>query len=535
MSKEGLMKKVLFAALFSLLLLGGLQVAFAEDCVQVDIELPENLVSEAATFADGSISLTNCGDVAATITVDFDVTMIFDFNFADESYYDTVNFDVDIDVPVDAGETISREFSFPITAFSGTATIEVCVTATSGTAEAVDCATMTVEGTMPGNREREWERSGSPRFNFVFTGQGCVEADLELPDTIYAGNQNQGSVWNTGYFELTNCSDEPAQIMLGVEASISVGDFVDTSIIFPDHPVVLGAGETVSREFRFHTPPFDGVYTICVTATSGEAVAAACQTMVVVGAQFPGVLWSTCGSLVQGTDCILYSPHCDPSKLFVLDNYGDFQAGDAVCVEGTLDVKCETECSDAVGCVLDNTITAYEPPSGAPFAGCGVLTESGTCVLFAVLGQSGFMFLLDNYGDFQVGDTVYVEGTMFGDCDLTECPDAKGCIVENTIDVCGQTPASAVDAIEAQNFPNPFNPTTNISFTLPVADQVTVTVYNLLGRQVKVLLDGYLGAGEHSVQWDGTDSDGGTVSSGMYFYRIAAGQHSVTRKMVLTK
>ncbi|MBD3403053.1 T9SS type A sorting domain-containing protein [candidate division GN15 bacterium] len=86
-----------------------------------------------------------------------------------------------------------------------------------------------------------------------------------------------------------------------------------------------------------------------------------------------------------------------------------------------------------------------------------------------------------------------------------------------------------------QNYPNPFNPTTSISFKLPQAADVSLKVYNVLGQWVQTLVSGELPAGTHSVQWNGTASTGVPVSSGVYLYRLQAGEYSATRKMLLLK
>jgi hypothetical protein len=86
-----------------------------------------------------------------------------------------------------------------------------------------------------------------------------------------------------------------------------------------------------------------------------------------------------------------------------------------------------------------------------------------------------------------------------------------------------------------QNTPNPFNPTTQISFSLPAREHVTVSVYDAAGRLVRTLVDDVRGAGAHDVQWDGRDNAGVTVGSGVYFYRMTAGKHTESRKMVMLK
>ena len=84
--------------------------------------------------------------------------------------------------------------------------------------------------------------------------------------------------------------------------------------------------------------------------------------------------------------------------------------------------------------------------------------------------------------------------------------------------------------LSAANYPNPFNSATTIEYGLPQAGHVTVEVYDLLGRRVETLLDEEQEGGQHHVVWDAGDR-----SSGVYFYRIAAGEFTETRRMVLLK
>ncbi len=86
-----------------------------------------------------------------------------------------------------------------------------------------------------------------------------------------------------------------------------------------------------------------------------------------------------------------------------------------------------------------------------------------------------------------------------------------------------------------QNYPNPFNPGTSISFYLVEKSAVDLTIYNLLGEKVKTIVCGDLCAGSHSVTWDGTAESGSVAASGVYFYKLTAGNQSLTKKMTLLK
>jgi len=85
------------------------------------------------------------------------------------------------------------------------------------------------------------------------------------------------------------------------------------------------------------------------------------------------------------------------------------------------------------------------------------------------------------------------------------------------------------------NYPNPFNPVTTISYDLPEEGYVELTVYNMRGEKVTTLLKNNQAAGSYKLNWDGTDRNGGIVSSGLYILRIASGSYSRTSKMVFIR
>jgi hypothetical protein len=86
-----------------------------------------------------------------------------------------------------------------------------------------------------------------------------------------------------------------------------------------------------------------------------------------------------------------------------------------------------------------------------------------------------------------------------------------------------------------QNYPNPFNPSTEIGFALPQTANVRLEIFNIMGQRVKQLADRQMEAGVHTILWDGRDAAGNAVASGVYFYRIDAGQYTASRKMLLLK
>ena len=86
-----------------------------------------------------------------------------------------------------------------------------------------------------------------------------------------------------------------------------------------------------------------------------------------------------------------------------------------------------------------------------------------------------------------------------------------------------------------QNHPNPFNPTTTISYSLPEQSMVKLTVFDIQGREIRELQDAFKPAGHYKVQWNGLDQSDSPVSTGVYFCRLSAGSYSQTIKMVLLR
>jgi hypothetical protein len=86
-----------------------------------------------------------------------------------------------------------------------------------------------------------------------------------------------------------------------------------------------------------------------------------------------------------------------------------------------------------------------------------------------------------------------------------------------------------------QNYPNPFNPVTTIDYYLPRRADVSITIFNLLGQTVQTLVNNQQAAGSYSITWDGRDNSGKTAASGLYFYRLKAGEFAESKKMIMLK
>jgi len=158
------------------------------------------------------------------------------------------------------------------------------------------------------------------------------------------------------------------------------------------------------------------------------------------------------------------------------------------------------------------------------------------------------VWLNDGDGDFgtvrkfEVGDKPYsISAADFNGDDIIDL--AVSNVESDDVSIMISRTATDVAEIEflpakftlEQNYPNPFNPATSIIFSLPTASTVTLDVYNILGQNVANLAAGRLEAGRHTVVWEGVDAAGKEVASGIYFYRLKAGDYTASRKMLLLK
>jgi len=143
----------------------------------------------------------------------------------------------------------------------------------------------------------------------------------------------------------------------------------------------------------------------------------------------------------------------------------------------------------------------------------------------------------DNY--YNILKTKYPEDDLTTQIEIVkrlgESYDRKKEVIERPESEIGTKAKSGSKEISISNYPNPFNPETTIEYNLPIEGNVKLEVYNSIGQLINVLVEGNQSAGRQRVTWNGKDSFGSSVSSGIYFYRIKTNSFSQVKKMILMK
>ncbi|MCD4820149.1 MAG: T9SS type A sorting domain-containing protein [Candidatus Cloacimonetes bacterium] len=235
------------------------------------------------------------------------------------------------------------------------------------------------------------------------------------------------------------------------------------------------------------------------------------------------------------------------------------EVGDEVEVSGTVT---EYYGLTEIGYVTVSIVSSGNPVPAPVSIICSVLstTENYECV-FAQLtdltvvqeqDEFGQWLVTDGTGICQVDDEFFYLDTVDPPIVISEgdtYPVIKG-IVDYSYNEFGMNPRSPLDFEESgfseneivsvkaslsSNFPNPFNPETNIAFSTVSNDNTQIVIYNMRGQLVKTLVDKTYPIGSHSEVWNGTDENGRSVSSGMYFYKMKSGRYTTTKKMILMK
>jgi Secretion system C-terminal sorting domain len=148
-----------------------------------------------------------------------------------------------------------------------------------------------------------------------------------------------------------------------------------------------------------------------------------------------------------------------------------------------------------------------------------VIAISLSLLLFSLLTADTMIIHLSN------GETLAFEISEI--LEITFGPDVSA---EEMVELISQIPITFI-----KNYPNPFNPTTTISFEITEVGKTQIEVFNAKGQKVRTLLNENLEIGLHSVEWKGNDSNNKRVASGIYFYRISVNGQQKIKKMIMLK
>ncbi len=239
------------------------------------------------------------------------------------------------------------------------------------------------------------------------------------------------------------------------------------------------------------------------------------------------------GHLVMVTDpsgCVLHVPGARGGKVVYTVKDGQF----APLFTGKLVTDSRTLTFGAADIATENFdrgIDHYAVPAHVGQSefvlGGGYDTDYRTTdskIEWTVNATSNYRATLEVEGDW----IVSLNGATYGDGDVVEITPGSHKLVADRVAI--------PDAFAlGQNLPNPFNAVTAIKYELPTDTRVTLEVYSVLGQKVATLINGEQEAGYRSVVWDGSDDEGRPVPSGIYFYKISAGDFKATRKMTLMK
>ena len=246
----------------------------------------------------------------------------------------------------------------------------------------------------------------------------------------------------------------------------------------------------------------------------------------------------TDGDGVADTPALVYyfvTQGLDPTSALIMaaDSLADL-AGQAIATAFGLDAGTAAVIGASVGAYAGTTLTALLT-GGVSVEDALVQTGQATAV-YAL----GALTLAGVTVDDSDHDYNLTNGRLVFQIGNSCIPDIQTRDVVATFDVVTEASVVSEDILPAkfavyENYPNPFNPSTNIIFDIVEQSQTDVSVWNLLGQKVAVLFSGDLNAGRHSIKFDGHHTNGSLLPSGVYIYRIESGNNVATKKMMLLK
>ncbi|MCK4236818.1 MAG: T9SS type A sorting domain-containing protein, partial [Candidatus Krumholzibacteria bacterium] len=318
---------------------------------------------------------------------------------------------------------------------------------------------------------------GSRADQGAFGGPGAFMAAPEYVKNLSATATNDTTIqldWDT-------------MLPMGLDCFAVYGDTV--SGFLPDIALVIGAVPSDETTFLHH--PIEGCwyYRISAVNTSG----------------YGGGYSNQSGACAACTDTIA------PTVTVIHPNGGEFfETADTLLIEW---IATDNRDVDSVSIYLSQnggtnyTLLAGGEPNDSLYMWITPSMVSDSCLVRIVAYDPGLL----------TGEDT--SDSLFAIRDITSDSD---------------NPPARASALE-QNFPNPFNPSTQIVFSIRETADVSLRIYNASGRLVRVLVEGKWEVGRHRVVWDGKDDSGRAVASGVYFYRLTAGAFTKTKKMVLLR
>ena len=180
-------------------------------------------------------------------------------------------------------------------------------------------------------------------------------------------------------------------------------------------------------------------------------------------------------------------------------------------------------------------ITAWDPNQESDLSHYIIYrdTNPGTMVVLDTIPNTDSV-----YSDLSVelGQTYYYKLTAVDAANNESAPSNEVLAVADVISHINDRGINVIEDFELrQNYPNPFNPTTTIEYKIPKSSYVVLKIYNVVGEEIKTIVDGYKDAGVYKVSWDGSDSGGATVASGVYFYQMIAEDFNQVKKSIFQK
>jgi hypothetical protein len=155
--------------------------------------------------------------------------------------------------------------------------------------------------------------------------------------------------------------------------------------------------------------------------------------------------------------------------------------------------------------------------------------QNWTATSYLAIDQGPIIVMIENFR------TQLLWNKFMANPEIQPMLDAIGFVPDSTTDVQTQSDLSTINFTLNGNYPNPFNPTTTISFNIPAAQEINVTIYDILGREVKTLFNGEVTPGTINLSWDGKSNQNISAGSGVYIYKVVSKNKLLTGKMVLQK